>query len=91
MEINSINLNELITKLILLNYQISFRIFGTSLSIIISKEILNNEINNVKIIQVVSIDYLNNINKMNILVNFMINKLEKNIIDNIINNENIRT
>ena len=83
MEINSINLNELITKLILLNYQISFRIFGTSLSIMISKEILNNKINNVKIVQVVSIDYLNNINKMNTLVNFMINKLEKNIIDNI--------
>ena len=83
MEINSINLNELITKLILLNYQISFRIFGTSLSIMISKEILNNRINNVKIVQVVSIDYLNNINKMNTLVNFMINKLEKNIIDNI--------
>ena len=83
MEINSINLNELITKLILLNYQISFRIFGTSLSILISKEILNNKINNVKIVQVVSIDYLNNINKMNTLVNFMINKLEKNIIDNI--------
>ena len=83
MEINSINLNELITKLVLLNYQISFRKFDTSLSIIISKEILNNEINNVKVIQVVSIDYLNNINKMNTLVNFMINKLEKNIIDNI--------
>ena len=83
MEINSINLNELITKLILLNYQISFRIFDTSLSIMISKEILNNKINNVKIVQVVSIDYLNNINKMNTLVNFMINKLEKNIIDNI--------
>lgn len=83
--ISSLNLNDLIKNVILLNYEINFSKFGNSLSVVISKQILNNKINNIKISQVVPINYLNDINKMNSLVNFMINKLEKNIIDNIMN------
>ena len=83
--ISSLNLNDLIKNVILLNYEINFSKFGNSLSVVISKQILNNKINNIKISQAVPINYLNDINKMNSLVNFMINKLEKNIIDNIMN------
>ena len=81
--ISSLNLNDLIKNVILLNYEINFSKFGNSLSVVISKQILNNKINNIKISQAVPINYLNDINKMNSLVNFMINKLEKNIINNI--------
>lgn len=81
--ISSLNLIDLIKNVILLNYEINFSKFGNSLSVVISKQILNNNINNIKISQVVPINYLNDINKMNMLINFMINKLEKNIIDNI--------
>ena len=83
--ISSLNLNDLIKNIILLNYEINFSKFENSLSVVISKQILNNKINNIKISQAVPINYLNDINKMNSLVNFMINKLEKNIIDNIMN------
>lgn len=81
--ISSLNLIDLIKNVILLNYEINFSKFGNSLSVVISKQILNNNINNIKISQVVPINYLNDINKMNMLINFMINKLEKNIINNI--------
>lgn len=88
MKIFSANIIDLIKSIILLNYEINFSKFDNSLTIIISKQLLNNKINNIKIKQVVPIEYLNDINKMNALIDFMINKLEKNIIDNNINNEN---
>ena len=88
MKIFSANIIDLIKSIILLNYEINFSKFDNSLTIIISKQLLNNKINNLKIKQVVPIEYLNDINKMNALIDFMINKLEKNIIDNNINNEN---
>ena len=75
--ISSLNLIDLIKNVILLNYEINFSKFENSLSVVISKQILNNKINNIKISQVVPINYLNDINKMNTLINFMINNLEK--------------
>lgn len=82
-----LNLADLIINVTFLGYHIEFSKFDNSQKINISKRYINSNINEYIISQVVPNEYLNNINKMEKLINFMMNKLDTIIIDK---NENHR-
>lgn len=72
-----LNLQSLITSILTLGYRIEFSNFGSTLNINISKKINNNDINEYIVKQNVPFTYMNDINKMEKLINFMCNKLDE--------------